>query len=425
MIRGFRHLLATHHNLRAHFWQTLANNLQQGFGMVFGIILARLLSPSDFGHFAFATATIGLFLLPGGWSLAPQIVAEGGSGNSHQIVSDSIRAAYKITIFRVILLIVGSAWLFWQEGVLIAEIALFCGFPMAMAEFVAIQRASLEARGNFKPNVWDAVLTMIISMGISIPAALLGAGAWALALPALPLFFCQLLLFQKLSGIKLRPFSPPSGRSYFSSGLALWISFICEQVMGRADKFFLGKYCLPDVLGNYNRAYNYSPLSARIFNSLLANPTVTALARASHQKARMQLVLRSGVLLAIAGIVNFVLLWFFADPLVPFLFGPQWREAIPVFQAMAPLGLAISFSHLPITFLLAQRRYVTLAIARICVVSSFIIACILRMDHLNAVFMAWLVQIMLFIQGVILFALAFCHHHFHGEFSSENPHIPA
>src|SRR5437868_12267557 len=70
--------LSVRHTLRSHIWQSLANYTQQGFGLVFGVVLARLLTPADFGAYGFALATVFLALLPAMWSLTPTLLADSG-----------------------------------------------------------------------------------------------------------------------------------------------------------------------------------------------------------------------------------------------------------------------------------------------------------------------------------------------------------
>ena len=77
-LHGLRARLRQRHTLRAHAWQSLAYYAQQGFGLVFGIIMARMLSPADFGAFGFAAASVFLTLLPATWSLAPTLIADAG-----------------------------------------------------------------------------------------------------------------------------------------------------------------------------------------------------------------------------------------------------------------------------------------------------------------------------------------------------------
>jgi len=401
LLQHFRSMLARRHNVRAHFWQTCANYTHQFSGLFLSILLARLLAPEDFGAFAYVGAVLALFLLPASWSLSPQIVTE---VRAHpEIVSDAL---YYSRLFLLPRLGLGlSACVFvlrengWQQG----AIGLFCLVPLVGGDFIAVMRAKLEGEGIFKANFFDSLLTMASTALISIPAALLGAGVWALVIPALPLFVGQIILYSRMSQVHIRQTNPLTTRSYFRSGTALWLCGCGESALLRADKFLLGQATGMGAVGDYNRAYNFSPVAARALNSLLTNPTVASLTRASDSCAQRQVLAKSAFLLLIAGSANFVLWWFFSDPLVPLLFGSQWKSAIPVFEAMAPLSLAISIAYLPTTFAMARRAYSTLAIVRLTTLVFFIVTAFMLRGEMSAVLMAWLLQIVLVAQGALLF----------------------
>ena len=61
--------------MRAHFWQTLANYTQHIGGIALGVVLARILQPSDFGKFAFAQSVVLLAQLPASWNIAQVLLA--------------------------------------------------------------------------------------------------------------------------------------------------------------------------------------------------------------------------------------------------------------------------------------------------------------------------------------------------------------
>src|SRR5437868_15377667 len=73
-----RTLLRSRHTLRSHIWQSFALYVERGFGLVFGVIMARILYPADFGAFGFAAASVYLALLPASWTLNPMLVADAG-----------------------------------------------------------------------------------------------------------------------------------------------------------------------------------------------------------------------------------------------------------------------------------------------------------------------------------------------------------
>ena len=392
-------MLATRHNVRAHFWQSLANYTQQFGGIALGIILARLLTPSDFGTIAFASAFVALVLLPANWSLAQQVVAEGN--RNPLIIGDAWHFSRFVTLARFGLLVAACAWLWIDRGSTFSLIGFVCGLPMALAEPVAVMRASLESAHDFKPNAMDAVLTVVVTATLSVPLALAGTGVWALALPAIPLFFLQFALFKKWS--KLR--NPPrSNKRRFQSAASLYLASTSELALTRLDKVFLGQFSDTTQVGNYNRAYNYAPISVRAMNSLVTNPTVSALARLDNSQKQLRLLLKSGALLVLGGLINFILWWWFSDPLVPWIFGEQWREAIPVFQAFAPLSLVISAAYLPTTLLIARRQYSVLAAIRMGTIFVFAGIALWLGSKLSAERMAYLLQLTLLVQATAFFA---------------------
>lgn len=401
LFERFRSLLGNRPTLKAHFWQSAANYVQQGFGMVFGIVLARLLAPSDFGNFTFANATVGLFLLPAAWSLAPLVVASGG--RDAQVISDSIRFAWRISFAQLALSVVGAIYLWKTSSLEVGALGLAAGLAQAMGNVVGIQRASLEGQGIFKANFFDSLIISGMSFAFAVPAALAGWGAWALFSGTIPSLIVQYILFSKFSGLSLLPSCPPSRRQqHLQNGFVLWLSSLGEQMLYRVDRSILGTHCSAADLGNYNRAFNYAPIGARVLNSLITNPTVSALARAEEKSVKAIILLRTGVVLLVAGILNYILFACFSDPVVPWVFGTQWREAIPLFEAFAPLTLATVAAHLPTTLLLAQKRYTCLAVVRCGTLAGFLFWA-LTAGNIEPVSMAYAVQLVMLAQGLGFF----------------------
>jgi len=400
MLNRFRDALGRRRNLRAHFWQSAANYSQQASGLALGVILARLLTPEIFGEFTYVTAVMGLFLLPASWSLSSQIVAEIRSNQG--IVNDALHFSRKIVAARFALFVVAVIFLGATRDIQGALLGIVIGLPLVGAEFVQVLRSAAEGARNFQINFYDSVITGLGMAALAIPAAMLGWGVWALALPAIPLFLVQLLLFTKFTRQSLLPSMPPSGRSYARSAGTLWVANICEATFTKADKLFLGQFSTMSGLGDYNRASNYTPLAARALNSLLSNAAVASYVHAPSLDARQRLVWKSSVLLFVAGLLNFIAFCWLSEALVPLIFGEQWTSAIPVFEALAPLSLCLAFSLVPATLLLADHRYRALAACRVLALGAFLLTAFLWRKGLDAVSMAILFQAGLVLQGLLL-----------------------
>ena len=400
MLLGLRQVFARRQNLRAHFWQSAANYLQQISGLVLGILLARALSPEVFGEFAYVASVTALFVVPASWSLAPQIVAE---VRAHpEIVNDGLNISRIIVFPRAALIPAACVFLYFTEGTRHAVLGAVVGIPLIGHEHLAVLRSSMEGRGNFKLNFTDSVLTALTTALIALPAAWLGAGVWALALPALPLFVAQLILFHRFTGVRFAAAPPRSTRSYWRSATSLWLANCSDTALYRLDKVFLGHYSNLGAVGDYSRALNYAPIATRALSSFITSPAVAVLTDTTNAPARFALITKSVILLCLAGGLNFLFWWFFSASLVPGLFGVQWIAAVPVFQAMATLSLALAAAYLPVTIALANRRYKTLAIVRALALVFFVGLVALKSPSMNAVTMAYLLQSTLILQGLLL-----------------------
>lgn len=400
-LSNLRNYIAGRRNLRAHAWQSLANYFQQGFGIVFGVLLARILDPPDFGAFAFTTATVILVLLPLNWSLSPSLVADGG--RTPNLYRTAAAFAWGIVLVRL-LIVVGLVGWFWFRGQhQFATLCLLVGIVEAARELNNVQRACLEGMGNFKPNLVSAVVGIVFSCAVVIPAALATRSVYCLTLPGLGGLLADAVIYRRSGGrsILVRPrwMLPPD---LFQSGFWVWVGTMCEVAFIRIDKLFTGRVLGQEELGHYNRAFGYAPLSQMVLNSLISTPTVVGLANAQSAAARRRLFWRTAAILGATGFLNWALLWFFSEPLVVFIFGAQWIPSVPIFEAFAGLSLCYSIAWLPVAAMLAARRYRALALVRLATIALLITLLWINRDHAVATSVAWSMQIAFVFQGVVL-----------------------
>jgi len=401
LLHGLRARLRERHNLRAHVWQSLANYAQQGFGLVFGIIMARLLTPADFGAFGFAAATVFLALLPATWSLAPNLVADGGKTPS--LLRITAAFGWCIVFVRLGIVLCLCSWFLIRGQHQTAGLCLFLGLAESWRELNNIQRAYLEGMGNFKPNLISALVGIAFCLGVVVPVSFLGWGPFALVLPALGLAFIDFFIYRNFSGRSV--FVKPAwniGSDFFRKSFWLWLSSASEIALTRLDSWFIGKYRGINALGDYNRAFGYAPISHMLLSSFVATPTLVGLNRCQTAAARRRLFLRTAAVVFAGGFVNWVTMFFFARPIVLFVFGSQWEGAIPIFEAYASLSLAYACGFLPITLMLSGRRYREIGLIRIVCVGLFASVLFLVPGTRSAVSVAWLVQATWLLQGVAL-----------------------
>ncbi len=392
--------------VRSHIWQTLANYLQQGFGLLLSIFMARILMPSDFGDFAYVAATVLLCFLPASWSLTLLILADGG--RSSDLFRRILGMSWMIIGTKALILGGLVGWLLYSQSWQLALLAFLFGAPEALREIVYANKAWLEAGGNFKPNSITAGITAAIVVVTMIPAALWGCGSASLAIPGIVSLLSDFFVFRHYGRKELwAPIEWTALKNLLGSGFWIWLGTISDIGIFRLDKWFVGHFTGSETLGHYNRAFNFAPLSQLALGSFLVNPTTSALVRSENQSQRRRLFLKTTALVSSGAIVNWAIWWFYAPQLVPFIFGNQWEESIPFFKLFSVLSGCYVLYMLPATVLYSFHRYRELAIVRLLAFSMFLGLLIVGRDSLTPGQVGWLLQWTLAAQGVVLFGRVF------------------
>lgn len=402
-------MLGRRHTVRSHLWQSLANYIQQGTALLLSVILSRILTPSDFGEFAYASANVLLCLLPVAWSLASLVVADGG--HTPELTAQALRFGWWVVGAKAVLVLGLVAALFFTGHHLTAGLCLLIGLPESLREMNNVQRATLEGAGLFRQNFMCALLGGLFSLILMIPAARMGWGPYALVFPSFIALIVEYWIFLRVTkrSIFIKP-GFPFEKKLFRNGFWLWINGLSETAYARVDKWFAGKIFGAEVLGFYNRAFNFAPLSHLFLNSLMTNPTVVALVRCENAKARRCLFFKTAFLLGLAGAANWIFYAVASKPVILLLFGRQWLGAVPYFQAFAPLSLCYSIAYLPAAVLMATKRFHILALVRVADVGLFL-GCLLAMaTGITPITLAILLQAYLVVQGLVSFW--FCHDYF-------------
>lgn len=400
----FRSRLRERHTLRSHAWQSLANYAQQGFGLIFGVIMARLVTPSDFGAFGFAAASVFLALLPATWSLNPNLLAD--AGRTPNLFQTTASFGWCVVLVRLGIVASLCLWFFVHGQ---SETAILCfgvGLAESWREMNNVQRAYLESLGNFKPNLFSAIAGIVFCVLVVVPVSLLGGGAYTLVLPLLGLSFTDHFILRYFSrqNILVKPKFHLTGEM-IQKGFWLWLNSASEVTLSRLDSWFIGRFGGNHALGDYNRAFGYAPISHLLLSSLLGNPTLVGFSRCQSADARRRLFLRTGAIVVAGGIVNWAALYFFARPITLFVFGQKWESAVVVFEAFSGLSLAYAVALLPVALLLSARKYRELALVRMSCVVFFVVAIILFPATRSVQSMAYLVQATWVLQGVSLLFL--------------------
>ena len=302
------------------------------------IVLARLLTPSDYGLIgmvAIFVNFVGMFPFLG-LSTATMRWSE----LNHQQVS-TLFWLNVATSAMTMLLVIGCtplvAW-FYHEPRLIG-IMMGYALTILMTGLYIQHEAILSRQMRFQAIAVIEVAAISIGFGSAILAAWYGARYWSLVLNQLVMTVVTIIAVWTACG--WRPGRPVRGsgiRPMLSYGGGLTGFGVMNYFARNLDNTLIGKLWGTYELGIYSRAYQMLLMPMQQINAPLASVAVPALSRLTDSPERYRSaylrVLEKVAMVTMPGIVFMIAT---SDWLVLFLLGPRWREAGPIFML---LGIA-------------------------------------------------------------------------------------
>jgi len=308
------------------------------FSTVATIVLARMLTPEDYGLIGMVAILInfvGMFQYMG---LSTATVK--WSDLNHQQVSTLFWINMGLSTAIMLITIASGpllAW-FYQEPRLIG-ITTGYGITVLLAGLAIQHEAILTRQMRFAAIVVVEVVALLIGFVSAVVAAWHGAGYWALVLNQMVMTF--VLVIGVWAACRWRPGWPARGigiRSMLSYGSNLTGFNIMTFFSRNLDNLLIGKFWGPSQLGVYSRAYQMLLMPMQQINAPLAAVAIPTLSRLADSPERY----RAAYLKILEKIVMITmplaaLMIATSDWMVLFLLGPQWRETGRIFML---LGIA-------------------------------------------------------------------------------------
>ena len=365
--------------LNGIFWSIINTFSIQGTQFFIGIILARLLSPEEFGTVSLMTIFISVSTL----------FINSGFGSALIRKQDCTQQDYS-TVFYYNLLIAAicyliifliSGWIadFYKQPILKDLIRVF-GLVLIIDSFSMIQVTLATKRIDFKIIAKVSLVAGIVSGIVAIIFAYTGYGIWSLVIRAL----CSSLISSSLYWFwnKWRPsltFNTTSFKEMFAFGSKLLGSSIVAKVFEGMNAVVIGKYISVAELGYFMRAESLKNLPVQNFSSIISKVSYPALAKLAHDSTS----LKSGYkkLMILTMFISFVFMFLLAavaKPLVLILLTEKWRFSIEYLQLLCFVGVLYPMHSLNMNILTIKGktgRYFKLTVLKqVLVVPGLIIA---------------------------------------------------
>ena len=339
------------------FWGGMNNGVQQLLGLAFGIILGRLLDPSDYGM----TAMLAVFSV-----IANELQSSGFKTGLINMKSPSHNDYNAVFWFNIIAGVAIYLVLFFcapliadyyhQPKLIPLSRYVFLGF--VFSSFGMAQSAYLTKQMQIKQIAQCGMTATLSSSIVSVVLAALGFGYWALA--------TQYLMYIAVNTLLLWYFSPwrPTTkvtfepiRQLFPFSFKIMLSAIFTQLTNNIMNLLLGRYYGETSTGHYNQAYQWSSKCFLLVGNMLKQVDQTVLVGLGDERERQLAVLRK--MMRFTAFIAFPLLFglgLVSHEFIVLTIGEKWSFAASLLPLLCLSGAFMPLSTLLTDAVISQKR---------------------------------------------------------------------
>lgn len=317
------------------FWKILENGGSQGVQFVVSVLLARLLSPAEYG----IVAIVLIFT-----TIANVLVQNGFSSALIQKQNADDLDFSSVLIFNVFLSILIYILLFFISPIIaeiynrpeLINILRVMGIIIIPGSIISVQNSYVARNMKFKMLFVATFLASIISGGISVFMAINGMKVWALAFQQIVYYFALLIILG--IGIKYLPklsFSMERLKTMFAFGSKLLIASLIDTIFTNIHGLIIGKAYSEEMLGAFNRGEQFPKLVVTNLSSAIQSVLLPVMSKKQDSKAEIKKILQSSIKLSTFVVAPMMCgLAAVSDNLILLLLGEKWSFSIPFLQMM-------------------------------------------------------------------------------------------
>ena len=321
-------------------WTSIQKFSKTGIRFISGIVLARLLTPFDYGCIGMLMVFISL----------SETLIDGGFGSAliqkkRPTPTDYSTVFYwniALSIFLYIALYIYSPSIarFYKIPIL-CDVLRVQGLILFIYALNVVQRNQLRKQLKFKILAITRIVTSIIALVVTITMAYLGFGVWALVTQYLIGAFIPMVVYWVYT--KWRPswtFSWQSFKEMFSFGIYMFLTHLLNSLGRHIQNLFIGKIYDPSVLGYYTKGKSTERLASSSISGVMTSVTYPLYAEVQDDMPRMHnMIKRLTTTIAYITFPLLIILLLTAKPLFVLLYSDRWIKSIPYFQLLCIAGL--------------------------------------------------------------------------------------
>lgn len=343
--------------IKGTMWSAVDNVAQFGVGFVVSIVLARLLSPDDYGLIGIIAifTTVCNAIINGGFSSA--LIRTKNPSDDDYNTAFIINFVMSLILYAIVFFCSPLIADFFGREELVA-LTRVSSFAMVIGALAIVQQVRLTKRIDFKTQTKITLIASVVSGLIGIAMALLGMGVWALVFQGIISQLLRTILlwfFNRWTPSLI--FSEESFNRLFGFGWKMMASGILDSLWTQLYQVVVGKFYCPATLGQYTRANQFSSLFSSNLTSVIQRVTFPVLSDIQDEKERMIAAYRK--IIKTTMFMTFALMFALgavSEPLLYCLIGEKWHEAATYLPWICLVGSLYPLHAINLNMLQVQGR---------------------------------------------------------------------
>lgn len=317
------------------FWSAIERFSVQFFQLALTIIIARVLSPKDYG----LIAMLGVFM-----AIAQTFIDSGFANALIQKKNRNNTDYCTVFYFNIVISVIVYILLFFSAPLIasfyiepeLVNITRIFGLTVIINSFGLVQQAKLTIQLDFKRLAKASLIAVVASGIIGVYLAYTGFGVWALVAQTIinnGLRVLFIWIYAKWHPILI--FSKESFTQLFSFGSKLLASSLLHTIYVNIYTLIIGKFFSASTCGLYNQAFKLSSFPSTNLTSIIVRAVYPI--QCQYQDDNVQLKDMFVKYLRMSCFIIFPIMILFASVAKPFVIlflGEQWAEAVPLLQIL-------------------------------------------------------------------------------------------
>lgn len=305
----------------------------KGVEFIVQIVLARLLTPADYGIVGLVTVFIAIANVFVVSSFGQALVQKFEADNKDFSSVFYINVLMGVVLYIIMFFAAPFIAHFYNNDSLTAVIRVL-SITLIVGSINAIQQAYVQRTMQFKRFFFSTLIGTVVSAVVGIALAYMGFGVWALVAQALTNKCIDTLVLWVT--VKWRPelyFSAERAKKLFSFGWKLLCSGLLDTVYNNMYSLIIGKFFSEKELGLYNRGKQFPSVLVENINGSIQSVIFPALAAKQNDISAVKAMVRKAIKIstflifpAMAGLAAV------AKPLITILLTEKWLMCVPFLQ---------------------------------------------------------------------------------------------